>query len=307
LDLHSNTQSRLQEVSLDFLGLPQSQLSILREDELHPIVSGNKYRKLKYNLIEARNKGYDRLLTFGGAHSNHILALAAAGKEQGFKTIGVIRGEELVDANLWGPTLQKASSLGMKFHFVGREAYRKKESADFLAHIQTLFPPFFLIPEGGTNELAVLGCEEILDERTDIFDTIAVAVGTGGTLAGLANSIKPHQRLIGFSVLNGTFQSALIQKLSPNATYNLTDAYAFGGYAKIDLHLIRFINEFFQVTGIPLDPVYTGKMMYGLMDLLQKGELHQNSSILAIHTGGLQGIEAMNEQLKKKNWPQISF
>lgn len=287
--------------------MPEIELFIQREDELHPQISGNKFRKLKYNLQEAKNQGFSRMLTFGGAHSNHILALAAAGKERGLETIGVIRGEELMDSSLWGPTLKNAAAMGMKFHFVNREAYRNKESEEFLLKLRKEFPPFYLVPEGGTNELAVRGCSEILDERTASFDIITLAVGTGGTLAGVAKSKKPHQHILGFSILNGTFQSDFIQKFVPETTYTLTDDYAFGGYAKIDLELIRFINVFYNQTGIPLDPVYTGKMLFGLVDLLKKGVLSENKRILAIHTGGLQGVEAMNLQLKKKHWPQILF
>lgn len=300
-------QSDIQSVHFENLREKGVELDILREDTLHPLVSGNKFRKLKYNLQQALHEGHNQLLTFGGAHSNHILATAAAAKEQGLQSIGVIRGEELQDTSRWGPTLRQAASLGMTFHFVSRSAYRQKDDPGFIKELKSQFPPFYLIPEGGTNERAIQGCAEILDARTHHYTIVASAVGTGGTLAGLVKAKHPHQKVLGFSVLQGTFQKEVVARYASDTGYEITDAYSFGGYAKIDLTLIRFINDFYQQTGIPLDPVYTGKMVFGLVDRIQKGEFPENSRILAIHTGGLQGIPAMNEKLKKKNWPQILF
>ena len=274
---------------------------VRREDLIHPFVSGNKYRKLKYNLIEAHRKNYTKLITFGGAYSNHIAAVAAAGKECGFKTIGIIRGEELANKVDQNPTLRFAKKQGMYLHFVSRNDYRKKEDPGFIDKLHERFGSFYLIPEGGTNALAVQGCEEIMDASSANFDYICVSVGTGGTLAGLVKASLSHQKIIGFSALKGTFQSEVVKKFTPNTNYKIIDSYCFGGYAKIDLELIRFINEFKKSTGIPLDPIYTGKMMFGLVDLLKKGYFEKKSRILAIHTGGLQGITGMNEILKKKN------
>ena len=274
---------------------------VKREDLIHPFVSGNKYRKLKYKLMAASHQNHTKLITFGGAYSNHIAAVAAAGKEFGFKTIGIIRGEELTDKVDQNPTLRFAKKRGMDLHFVSRNDYRKKEDPRFIDKLQERFGSFYLIPEGGTNALAVQGCEEIMDASSANFDYICVSVGTGGTLAGLVKASLPHQKIIGFSALKGTFQSEVVKKFTHNTNYEIIDAYCFGGYAKIDLDLIRFINEFKKSTGIPLDPIYTGKMMFGLVDLIKKGYFEKKSRILAIHTGGLQGIAGMNELLKKKN------
>ncbi len=281
---------------------------MLREDLIHPHVSGNKFRKLTYNLTAAKEQYHDTLLTFGGAFSNHIAAVAAAGKEFGFQTIGIIRGDELENNTTLNPTLKFAQHCGMTLHFVSREVYRHKASTEFYKELERNFGPFYLLPEGGTNELAVKGCEEILGKHTEDFDVICVSVGTGGTLAGIVNAALSHQRVIGFSALKGTFQKETITPfIDQNRVFEITDQYCFGGYGKIDIDLVRFINEFYKNTGIPLDPVYTGKMMYGIFDLIRTGELNENNRILAIHTGGLQGIAGMNIKLKKKNLPQINI
>jgi len=284
-----------------------SVLVIKREDQLHDFVSGNKYRKLKYNIAEAINNSNSCLLTFGGAYSNHIAAVAAAGFEMGLKTIGIIRGEEIADRMAGNPTLSFAKSKGMQLHFVSREEYKKKTDSKFINYLRDKFGEFYLIPEGGTNALAVKGCEEILKESDIDFDYICTSVGTGGTIAGLINASGPDQTVIGFSSLKGTFQKEIIETLATKRNYYLTDAYCFGGYAKIDSQLIRFINEFKENSGIPLDPIYTGKMMYGVFDLLKQGYFKENSRILAVHTGGLQGIAGMNQLLEKKKLPQIDL
>lgn len=259
-----------------------------------------------YPLQDAAKNGATTLLTFGGAYSNHIAAVAAAGKMYGMKTIGVIRGEELADVPKRNDTLSFAERNGMKLHFVSREEYRRKEDADYLQELKDIFGKIYILPEGGTSRLAVKGCEAMLSEATAIYDYICVSVGTGGTISGLINASEAHQTVLGFSALKGTFQKEILQKYTAKANYNLIDDYCFGGYAKIDSELIRFINTFKKETSIPLDPIYTGKMMFGVFDLLKKGYFRENSRILAVHTGGLQGIAGMNELLKKKNLPQIS-
>jgi 1-aminocyclopropane-1-carboxylate deaminase len=262
---------------------------------------------LKYNIQEARRLGKKQLLTFGGAYSNHIAAVAYAGKYFGFTTYGIIRGDELHSKIDQNPTLLFAKKHGMQFKFVSRERYRKKNDPNFIDHLNEEIGSFYLIPEGGTNALAVKGCEEILTTREKEFDYICTSVGTGGTIAGLINTSLPHQTVLGFSALKGIFQKHDIKEYISKNNFEITDSYCFGGYAKIDSRLVRFINEFKEITGIPLDPVYTGKMMFGIMDLLRNGYFKENSRILAIHTGGLQGINGMNQLLKKKNLPQIDL
>jgi 1-aminocyclopropane-1-carboxylate deaminase len=280
-------------------------LTVKREDQLHPEISGNKYRKLKYNIQEAKEQQKEILVTFGGAYSNHIAATAAAGKEYGFKTIGIIRGEELSNKIVKNVTLRYAQSCGMQLEFISRENYRKKESAIFLEELQNRLGDFYLIPEGGTNDLAIKGCEEILTENDVEFDYICTCVGTGGTVAGLINSATTKQKVIGFSVLKGDFLKGEIQKYTSKNNWELITDYHFGGYGKIKPELITFINQFKVNTNIALDPIYTGKMMYGIVALHAQGYFREDAKILVIHTGGLQGIEGMNNKLKQKGLPII--
>ena len=277
------------------------ELYIKREDKIHPFVSGNKYRKLKYNLLEAKNNGFDTLLTFGGAFSNHIAAVASAGNAFGFKTIGIVRGEELGNKISENSTLSFAKENGMQFKFVSRELYRNKTSESFLNDLKEEFGDFYLIPEGGTNKLAVKGCEEILNTEDNTFDYICCAVGTGGTISGLINCSKPSQQVLGFPALKGDFLKEDISKFATQTNWKLITDYHFGGYAKINEELVTFINQFKIDNQVSLDPVYTGKMLFGIMDLINKNHFPKGSKILVIHTGGLQGIEGMNAVLRKKN------
>lgn len=299
----SNFLSDNQHVWLD--DKKNIELSIKREDLIHPFVSGNKYRKLKYNVLQAREENKPTLLTFGGAFSNHIAAVASAGKAEGFNTIGIIRGEELKDKVDTNPTLSFAKSCGMTFKFISREAYRDKTSPNFISKLKEEFGDFYLIPEGGTNDLAVKGCEEILTEEDAKFGYICCAVGTGGTISGLINASRSNQKVLGFSSLKGDFLNKDISKFARSTNWDLITDYHFGGYGKINDSLITFINKFKSENKIPLDPIYTGKMMFGVFDLIKKGYFKPNSKILAIHTGGLQGIEGMNAKLKKQNKPLI--
>jgi 1-aminocyclopropane-1-carboxylate deaminase len=281
-------------------------LFIKREDLLHPYVSGNKFRKLKYNLIQAKVENHHTLLTFGGAFSNHILAVAAAGKEQNFKTIGVIRGEELFSKIDDNPTLQKAKEFGMEFEFVSREEYRTKHELSFIEKLENKFGRFYLIPEGGTNDLAIRGCEEILTEVDKEFDYICCAVGTGGTISGIINSTFAHQKVLGFPALKGDFLNEDIRKFAKKYNWELITDYHFEGYGKVSELLIDFINDFKKENDVLLDPIYTGKMVFGVIDLIQKDYLPKGSKILLIHTGGLQGIQGMNNFLKNKKQTLIN-
>ncbi|REH54542.1 1-aminocyclopropane-1-carboxylate deaminase [Tenacibaculum gallaicum] len=295
-----------QQIHLPILTTKGVELFIKREDTIHPFVSGNKFRKLKYNIAEAKRQGKETLLTFGGAFSNHIAATAAAGKMAGFKTIGIIRGDELgkdvTKTLLQNETLRNASENGMQFKFITREAYRNKTSEEFINQLKKEFGDFYLVPEGGTNALAVKGCEEVLTNEDEKFNYICCAVGTGGTISGLINSAENHQKVIGFPALKGDF---LVEEIKPyvkgSENWSLQTNYHFGGYGKYSEELIRFINEFKEQTGVLLDPVYTGKMLFGILDLVSKDMFSKNSKILAIHTGGLQGIAGVNKKLKNKN------
>ena len=274
-------------------------VTLRREDLLFPEISGNKWRKLKYNIQHILQEGYEGVLTFGGAHSNHIAATAYAAKAFGFKAIGVIRGDELQQTTLWSPTLQSAQQWGMTFKFLSRASFRDLKSDE--TYWRDRFPNYFVLPEGGTSALAVKGCAEILMPEDQIFTHIVCAVGTGGTLAGLSEGAFSHQKILGFPALIGDFLREDIRNFAKKENWELIQGYTFGGYAKTSPELIRFINQFYQNHQVPLDPIYTGKMMYGLVDLLANDFFPKSANILAIHTGGLQGIPAMNERLKQKN------
>jgi len=281
-------------------------LAIKREDLHGDGISGNKFRKLKYNVAKAIELGATKILTFGGAYSNHILAASYIKKKYDIDVIGVVRGEELADKIKENPTLCRAQENGMQFHFVSREAYRNKSSSEFIQKLEEKFGSFYLLPEGGTNDLAIKGCEEILTQQDADFDYVCCAVGTGGTVAGLINASTENQQVIGFSALKGDFLINDVAALVTKKNWTIQTDYHFGGYAKVTSELVTFINEFKQHTGILLDPIYNGKMMYGIFDLIKKGYFPENTSILAIHTGGLQAISGMNILLKKKGLPTIN-
>jgi 1-aminocyclopropane-1-carboxylate deaminase len=289
------------------LNLNSISISIKREDLIHPFVSGNKFRKLKYNLLQAKEEHQDTLLTFGGAFSNHIAAVAHAGKENGFRTIGIIRGDELRDKIPENPTLLFAQSCGMQLEFVSREEYRLKNESAFLENLEKQFGNFYLIPEGGTNELAIKGCQEILTEEDCDFDFICCSIGTGGTIAGIINSALPHQKVLGFPALKGDFLKDEIRIFVENKNWELITDYHFGGYGKVNQELITFINGFNKENKILLDPIYTGKMVFGVIDMINKGCFPAQSKILLIHTGGIQGIQGMNMKLKNKKLPIIDI
>ncbi|MBC8154150.1 MAG: 1-aminocyclopropane-1-carboxylate deaminase/D-cysteine desulfhydrase [Bacteroidetes bacterium] len=275
----------------DFGMINRVQLFLKRDDRLHPLVSGNKWRKLKYNLIEAETRGFTTLLTFGGAFSNHLYATAAAGKMFGFRTIGVVRGDELKDQTL-NATLSFCRSCGMQLHFVSRADYRRKEEADFIAGLRTEFGEFYLIPEGGTNELAIRGTAEIMPEITAQLgyapDYVACAVGTGGTVAGLMQSAPPETTVLGFLALKApNFQLPVHEPLP--ARHHLITAYHGGGYAKTTPELLDFIRDFERDSGVWIEPVYMGKLLFGLYDLIRKGFFPDGATVVAVHTGGLQG------------------
>lgn len=263
-------------------------LYLKRDDLIHPHVSGNKWRKLKYNLLEAEKQGYQTLLTFGGAYSNHIAAVAAAGSAMGFETIGIIRGEELrVDSNA---TLHFADQCGMKLLFVSREYYRDKE-----ALAQMVGTGCYMIPEGGSNALAIKGVVEVVAEiqtqLNDPIDYLCTALGTGGTAAGLISAsdaevlVFPSLKISAEEVKQMIYQHLSTTDINAKI---LTD-YHFGGYGKVTKELWQFIETFEKQTNIPLEQVYTGKMMFGLYDLVEKGFFKRGAVIVALHTGGLQG------------------
>jgi len=286
----------IQEIPID----KKIRLFIKREDLIHPQISGNKYWKLFFNinkyLAEKPEKPY--IITFGGAFSNHIAAVSAVGNLAGIPTLGVIRGEELKDKWRENPTLVFARRNGMNLRFVSREEYRHKEKlTEFL---KAEFPHALVVPEGGTNEEAVEGIKMMLNEDTKDFDYLCTAVGTGGTISGISKFCEENQKVIGFkAVMDNSLENA-ISKLTKRRNFHLIDS-SFGGYGKINDENIRFINDFKLNYGIPLEPIYTGKMMQKIFELIEEGYFPENSKILCFHTGGLQGIEGANVLLEKQN------
>ncbi len=307
LSLHTK-QARLKPIT-QTISIPHRKITlhIRREDLIHPLISGNKFRKLKYNLIQAKAEGHKTLLTFGGAFSNHIAAVAAAGKIYDFNTIGIIRGEELSTAVSENPTLNFARQQGMHLEFVSRESYANKEDETFLGRLTERFGKFYLLPEGGTNALAIKGCEEILGEEDSHFTYICCAAGTGGTAAGIINSANENQTVLVFPSLKGDFLRDEIGRFSAKKNWDLVTGYHFGGYGKINSELVDFINVFYRENGIPLDPVYTAKLFFGVMDLIKNDYFADGSDILIIHTGGIQGIKGMNNKLRNKKSPLIEI
>jgi 1-aminocyclopropane-1-carboxylate deaminase len=221
--------------------------------------------------------------------------------------VGIIRGEELLTCWQQNPTLKLAGDAGMRFRFITRETYRSRTDPGFQDQLEEEFDGYYILPEGGTNPLAVKGCEEILEEADKSYDFVCCSVGTGGTLAGISNAAGPAQKVLGFPALKGEFLKKDIRSFAGRDNWELILGYHFGGYARVNGQLIRFINEFREITGIPLDPVYTGKMLFGIMDLVNRGYFKPTSRILAIHTGGLQGVTGMNQRLKAKKLPLINI
>ncbi len=271
-------------------------LDVKREDLMHPYISGNKWRKLKYNLVKANKEQKDTLLTFGGAHSNHIYATAAAGKIAGFKTIGIIRGDELSTDN---QTLKFSEACGMNLQFISREEYRNKNETEYIHTLKKRFGDFYLIPEGGTNEEAIKGCREILsDNEFDTYDFITLAIGTGGTFIGILDSSVGKSHLLGTSSLKGEFMYEEINSLkekygiATSKNYSVLTQYHHGGYGKSSSALNQFISDFQSVTQIPIEFVYTGKLFYAIFDLIAKDHFKPGTKILAIHTGGLRNAPA---------------
>ncbi|UKB82862.1 pyridoxal-phosphate dependent enzyme [Chryseobacterium sp. MEBOG06] len=275
-------------------------LFIKREDLVHPQISGNKYWKLFYNINNYLAGDPDKpyIITFGGAFSNHIAALSAVGNLAGIPTLGIIRGEELEHKWRDNPTLLFAKRNGMNLKFVSREEYRHKEKlTEFL---QQEFPEALVVPEGGTNEDAVAGVKMMLNEQTKDFDYLCTAVGTGGTVAGISKFCEDNQKVVGFKVVNDASLENKISELTLKENFNLIDS-GFGGYGRINDENIRFINDFKEKYGIPLEPIYTGKMMQKIFELIEEDFFPENSRILCFHTGGLQGIEGANLLLEKQN------
>ncbi len=294
---------KLSEVHIPIVEIPTGKkvkLFMKREDLVHPQISGNKYWKLFFNVNNYldRNPGKPYIITFGGAFSNHIAAVSAVGNITGIPTLGIIRGEELKDKWRDNPTLLFAKRNGMNLQFVTREEYRHKEK--LTGFLQNEFPEALIVPEGGTNEEAVAGVKMMLNNETKDFDYLCTAVGTGGTIAGISEYGEDNQKVIGFKVVDDDSLEDRILELTSKKNFSLINS-SFGGYGKIKDENVRFINDFKEKYNIPLEPIYTGKMMQKVFELMEEDFFPDNSRILCFHTGGLQGIEGANLLLEKQN------
>ena len=265
---------------------------IKRLDLIKSEITGNKYFKLKYNIREAVSKGYKKVLTFGGAFSNHILATSLISRKYNLHSIGIIRGEEHFPLN---STLQKASNNGMRLVYISRKEYNNKASQDFKEGLNICYKNYYIIPEGGTNDLAIKGTEEIINIDDD-HNYICCSVGTGGTISGIINASKKNQLVLGFPAIKGFDKLNIdINSWANKNNWTLINKYHFGGYARFNDELIDFIKIFYKDHNIPLDLIYTSKMIYGLHDLIKNNKIPSKSSVLLVHTGGLQGNIGMND------------
>lgn len=264
-------------------------VDVLRLDKIHPIISGNKWFKLKKYLEDAQGLRKNIVATFGGAYSNHIVATAAAGKISGVTTIGIIRGER---PNEMSHTLTQSLDLGMKLYFISREDYKNKIIPEELFH-EHHEDEIYWIDEGGYGKKGIEGSKTILDlVDPSNYSHIIGAVGTGTTLAGLIEASSPRQQIIGISVMKNNFglkQAIEVLISTSKDQFELIHDYHFGGYAKQTKPLIDFINSLYEATGIPSDFVYTGKLFYAVNDLAEKNHFPKGSRLLVIHSGGLQG------------------
>ncbi len=276
---------------------------IKRIDLVHHTISGNKWFKMKHNIAEMKRQNIDTLLTFGGAYSNHIHATAEAGKMFDFKTIGLIRGEEHLPLN---PTLQSAINCGMKLHYIDRSSFRERDSNDFLDLIKQKFGGVYILPVGGTNELAVKGCSETINQIDIDYDYICSSSGSGGTFAGIVCGLKGNKQAIAFPALKGgEFLENVISDLvfaysgKHYSNWELNTEYHFEGFAKLSKELIEFTIDFEKLNGFSLDYIYTNKMMFGIADLIKKEYFNDEANIVAIHSGGIQGNKGMKEKIIK--------
>jgi len=306
--------SPLQKINWSVAQAAGVEVWVKRDDLIHPEISGNKWRKLVYNVQHVKINGYAGLVTFGGAFSNHIAATAHAGKLHGIETIGIIRGEE---ADFENPTLSQARANGMKLQSISREEYQNKTNPEYLKKLQAQFPNYFIVPEGGANLYGVLGCLEILSEVEQTFDVVACPIGTSTTFSGLVASAGATCKVLGFpAVKGGAYLRADVNNfleqlqrleeqppnLAPSSDWQFQTKYHFGGFAKMKEPLVRFMNAFWEEMQIPLDPIYTAKLFFGLKEMMLNNAFEKGTRILAIHTGGLQGIAGMNTRLSNKNY-----
>lgn len=287
-----NLPSPVTHIKSPLLSEKKVELFIKRDELIHPLIQGNKWRKLKYNILEAEKNNQNTLLSFGGAYSNHLHALAAVGKQLNLKTIGIIRGQAPKQLN---PCLQDMLDWGMQLKFVTRLEYKQKNEIEFINHLKNEFADYYHIPEGGNNAAGIKGCSELLDELEDDYDVICCEVGSGTMFSALIqNNKNPNTAYLGFAVMkNPQLDIEIKEKISGHASstnWKINHHYHFGGFAKTTDELNAFIQDFKHEHNIQLEPVYSGKMLWGILDLIQLDYFKPGTRILAIHGGGLQGL-----------------
>lgn len=304
--------SKLQSISHPIFTKHGISVAIKRDDKIDNIISGNKWRKLKYNLRHAKVTKAKGIITFGGCFSNHIHAAAFACKQQNLPIIGIIRGEEKNQNNY---TLAWAKYWGMQLVFVDRKTYRLRNDEHYLQALQKQYPEHIIVPEGGSNTLALRGVAELIDELNQQaeFDTLMTPVGSGGTLAGLILGDKSQHKLIGISVLKQQdYLDTQVRALLPDSAqqwqnWQIMTKYHRGGYAKFSQQDAKRVREFAEITGVDFEPVYSGKMVLALLDLIESGYFPPQHRIILLHTGGLQGLAGMFERgvLNSDEWPSL--
>ncbi len=284
----------------NWIGDDDIKLFMLRGDLIHPEISGNKWWKLKYNIAHCKNNGFRGMLTFGGAFSNHLAAVAAAGRIHSLKTIGIVRGEQTDELN---ETLGKAETDGMELVFVSREDYRLRNSTAFQQQMEQSYPRYYIVPEGGSNALAIKGVKEMIEGLDELFDVVCVPVGTGGTMAGIVAAENVNE-VVGFAALKQEhYLEEEVTRLldqsgmdSSSVDWRIEGDYHFGGYAKLTPELVEMCMEFSGLYGFELDYIYTSKMMYGVRELVKSRKIPPASKVLVIHTGGIQGNDGMRKR-----------
>ena len=304
--LDERTPTPVQQIKHPLFDAKKITLYIKREDLVHPEISGNKWYKLKHNLRYAKSQGIRRLISFGGAYSNHLHALAYAGHALGLETVGFIRGERREPLN---PTLKDAEAWGMSLRFLPRSDYRRRHDQDFVAHLTKRLEPCLVIPEGGANSLALLGCGEIVEgiyQQLESPDYLCVPCGTGATLAGIVNAVDVRTKVLGFPALKGVESlqhdiHAMLAQCGYNGgvDWRLIDRFHCGGFAKVNSELARFMDGWCKKTGVALEPVYTGKMMMGVCQLAEEGYFPSGTQVVAVHTGGMQGLRGLEGKLQQ--------
>lgn len=302
LELPDENQSVIQRFYLPDID-ENLQTFVVRDDLIHQAISGNKWRKLKYNLEKAKNENFKTILTFGGAFSNHLFAVATAGKIYDFETIAFVRGEEYEHLN---PTLEYAKLSGMSIYYINRETYRNRNNPNFQQELAKNFKKPFIVPEGGSNHFALKGVAEIYKLIPFTPNYVFSAVGSGGTLAGLIDGAEKSTKIIGITAIkNGSYMKEIIKNfISYNSEnekkfWSLFTDFHFGGFAKIDRKLVDFANKFQQINGFEIDFIYTAKMFYAIWELAKQNYFCKTDKIVAIHTGGLQGNVGMQNKINK--------